>query len=203
MRYNPYQPLRRPNGQYRPTDGGIGLPPPSPPPLPEPPPEPPPRDRRGVALVAVGCAVVFVVLCVVIATNLAGRHKATAAQPDAGPTATGQSPPSVALPVPETDGPVVAPVHPKTVLSVDGRGSVKTQQFTTGADWYLRYSYQCSEVPDGARLQVFEYSATEQGTLIVDETDQDGTDTLPQHGTPGTRYLRITSNCSWTVTILG
>jgi hypothetical protein len=161
------------------------------------------RLKWGLGIAA---GLVFVVLCAVVATDLATGRTVTSA--NAGPAPSGtraliQVPP---ITFPSSRGPVVLPVHPKTLLSVDGTGAGRTQTFTTGSDWYLRYSYDCPEgVPEGkvTTLEIFEYSGADQGRPIANESELDGTDVLPEHGPPGPRYLRISSLCDWTVTILG
>jgi uncharacterized membrane protein len=194
MEYRSYRPLRS-NGPNR---IGPGLAPPPPPK--RTPPQPPQHRGRGLVIVAI--AAVFVMLCVAVATGLAMRHNNS---PAAASTAPAAAQVALSPQAPLSDGPVVAPVHPKTLVSIDGKGAGQTQTFTTGEDWYLRYSYDCGEdLPESRRsVQIFEYSATIPGTMIVNESDQDGTDTLPQHGPAGPRYLRISSECDWTVTVLG
>lgn len=199
MSYNSFKPLR-PSGPQRVPDGGLA-------PRPAPPvPAPAPRSRAkwSIGIVAGGCAVIFVALCVVVATDLATRHQATSAVPGASQTAMlGALPPRSGGPV--SPGPVVAPVHPKTLLFAEGTGAGRTATFTTGTDWYLRYSYDCPEtVQEGhSTLEIFAYSAADHGTPLANDSELSGTDTLPQHGPPGLRYLRVTSPCSWTIAIIG
>jgi hypothetical protein len=154
---------------------------------------------------AAGCAVVFAALCIAVATDLATRNASTSAAPGASQTAAA---PDGLVPAPTgslSRGPVVAPVHPKTLLSVDGTGAGRTVTFTTGTDWYLRYSYDCPESVHEGRttLEIFAYSAEDQGRPIASESELSGTDILPQHGLAGPRYLRVTSLCDWTVTVIG
>src|SRR5262245_10052639 len=140
MAYNSYRPLK-PSGPQAPAGWGVAPPPP------KPEPEPPPRRRgRGFAIAA--CGVAFVALCVALASNLVTR--------DSAPRTSATDPtPLQLLPVatpavPESNLPVKAPVHPKTLVSIGGRGAGRTQTFTTGTDWYLRYSYDCGpDVPRG------------------------------------------------------
>ncbi|HKS99240.1 MAG TPA: hypothetical protein VJT31_06885, partial [Rugosimonospora sp.] len=102
-----------------------------------------------------------------------------------------------------TDAPLVHGPRPKTLLSVEGSGPGRTPRFTTGTDWYLRYSYDCPPNQDGLTVRIFEYSATGAGVEVANETEDTGSDTLPQHTAAGSRYLRITTQCTWTITILG
>jgi hypothetical protein len=151
-------------------------------------------------------ALVFVVLCALVATDLVTRHTASSAGTvNASPSTVG------VLVLPSLDlessrGPVHLPAHPKTLLSIDGSGAGRTQTFTTGTDWYLRYSYDCpSSVPEDklTTLEIFVYSAVDENRPIANESEREGTDTLPQHGPPGPRYLRVESLCDWTVTVIG
>jgi hypothetical protein len=161
------------------------------------------RLRWGFGIVA---GLVFVVLCAVVATDLATWRTANSAGVAATPTATAAVFRLPSIPLSSSRGPVVLPAHPKTLLSIDGSGAGKTATFTTGTDWYLRYSYDCPEgIPEGKVLtiQIFAYSAVDQGRPIANDSELEGTDILPEHGPAGPRYLRVESLCDWTVTILG
>lgn len=169
-----------------------------------PPPAAQPRASRRVRGVVTAAGVgAFAALCLAVATGLAFRHPDPPTMPAAAAGAPGNVAPG-GTPTAEPTVPAGMPSRPKTLVSVDGRGTGRTKTFTTGTTWYLRYTYDCpSSAPPQGRVLIFEYSGSGAGKELTMENDQDGSDTLPQQGRPGSRYLRVISNCTWTLTVIG
>ncbi len=204
----PWQPANQP--QYgppaHPAPPVVGYPA-----APVPPPVPPTKKRRTPLILGIVGALV-VVCCgggAIIATtssNKPATHNAAATattQPAQAAVATTPAVPTTkAAPPPPPPSPTPPPA-PKTLLTLNGSGIKKTAVFTTGPEWALSYSYDCSGFAGGTgNFSVDEYDS--DGTpedVLVNELDKGGKDTVPQHADPGSHYLQIGSECKWTITV--
>ncbi|GAA2375202.1 hypothetical protein [Dactylosporangium salmoneum] len=133
------------------------------------------------------------------ATTTAGAQP-PATQAATTQAATTQAATTQAAPPP----PSQAAAQPKQIIKVSGNGIKKTAMFTTGAEWTLVYSYDCSKFGSSGNFQVFEYddSGAPQDVL-ANELDKKGNDSVPQHADAGQHYLQANSECSWTITVMG
>lgn len=211
----PPSPARGPWGSQAPPSGPFPASvPPVPPGYPVPPPNGlpvghrPPKARNRRWIIPAIIAGVVAVCCggILISTAL-GDHKpntntadTTATTPAAAVT-IGDGAAPAATHAPATQAP---PAGPKVLLKVNGNGIKKTQIFTTGAEWTLGYSYDCSGFGGQGNFIVTEYDSGGDPTdVLVNALDAKGSDTVPQHGDAGSHYLEINSECSWSVTVTG
>lgn len=88
---------------------------------------------------------------------------------------------------------------PATVLKVSGNGIKNTKQFTTGDNWTINYSYDCSGTFGGeGNFQVYVDYPT--GDVAVNELGAKGASSSAETGA-GTHSLKVASECPWTVTV--
>lgn len=134
-----------------------------------------------------------------------GNKQDTAAT---GASATVSSAPSVLAAVPSdlvappsSAPPSSAPPAPTVVLTLSGNGTKTTKSFTTGDDWSIKYTFDCSNFDDKGNFQVYTYTDGSMGDIPVNELAASGADTTYEHGDPGSHYLEINSECDWTVTV--
>jgi hypothetical protein len=74
--------------------------------------------------------------------------------------------------------------------------------FTTGAEWELSYTYDCSAAGGSGNFQVYEYdSSGNMHDVLTNELGARGSDSVPQHADRGEHYLQVNSGCSWTITV--
>jgi hypothetical protein len=98
--------------------------------------------------------------------------------------------------------PSSAPAPSKqVVLTIHGNGIKTTKTFSTGDDWSITYSFDCSSFGSQGNFQVYVYSDGSLSDAPVNELSDKGGDTTYEHGAGGTHYLEINSECSWTVTV--
>lgn len=95
---------------------------------------------------------------------------------------------------------------PRTLLAIYGSGSKSTEKFTTtGEDWNLTYSYDCSEFGMSGNFQVFIFNGDGSPSweyVGVNQLGTSGSDVDYYH-TGGTFYLVINSLCRWHVRVDG
>lgn len=166
---------------------------------------PPARARSGAGVGrALGIAVLgaaFVAIVAVIAGSIAysAKHRTQtatiSAQTDAGSTAPTAGAASNAA---AGSGPAssVAPAE-AVVLSLSGSGEQTTQDFTTGSDWGVSYSYDCSSFGMQGNFVV----SDERGVPLANTLGTSGSATTYEHGDPGRHYLEVDSECSWTLQV--
>ncbi|WP_203923644.1 hypothetical protein [Rugosimonospora africana] len=97
-----------------------------------------------------------------------------------------------------------APPAPRTLLQLSGSGIKKSNTFTTGDEWTLSYSFNCSSFGGQGNFAVTEYDSTGMPTdVLVNELAKSGKDTVPQHADGGGHYLEINSECTWSLIVTG
>ncbi|WP_160311195.1 hypothetical protein [Streptacidiphilus anmyonensis] len=90
-----------------------------------------------------------------------------------------------------------APAGP--LLKVTGNGIKNTKQFTTGDNWTINYTYDCTGIMGGqGNFQV--YVDYPNGDIPVNELGAKGSSSSTATGA-GTHTLKIASECPWTVTV--
>ena len=143
---------------------------------------------RALGLAALGAA--FVAIVAVIAGGIAygAKHRAQAVTISAQ-TDTGSSAPAA----PASS----APPAPAVVLSISGSGEQTTQGFSTGPNWGVTYSYNCSALGMQGNFIV----SDENGIPLVNELGTSGSATTYEHSDPGRHYLQVESECSWTIQV--
>jgi hypothetical protein len=125
-------------------------------------------------------------------------NQTSAAQTGADNTATATS----AKATPTKAAPPTKPAGPKTVLTAHGSGIKKTAKFTTGDDWTIHWTYNCSGFFGGkGNFVVTVYTDGGLDDIAVNELGKKGSDASPEYDDAGTHYLEVNSECSWTLKV--
>lgn len=169
------------------------------------------KSRKQASLIFGGCFVLFFILFGVTApssqtptsTPVATQAPATSASV---PTVASATPAvqTAPQPVPTVDTtPTPAPYVPQTLLSVSGEGIKSTKSFSADGDWELSYTYDCSNWGQKGNFQIFiESEDGGMSDIGANELGMSGSDTNYYHD-GGTYYLKINSECNWTVKVKG
>lgn len=93
-----------------------------------------------------------------------------------------------------------AAAAPATVLHVSGNGIKNTTRFTTGDNWTINYTYDCTKTFGGTgNFQV--YVDYPDGDIPVNELGAKGHDSSTETGA-GVHSLKVVSECPWTLTVV-
>ncbi len=178
---------------------------PSPPygiePLPSPFPvsAPPRRDRKpGRLLLITGFAATALASCGIgaaLANSTASTPTAATVLPAVTVTVTQAA--IVTTPSPSSTKPPTI----KTVLSLHGSGIKNTAKFTTGDNWTIHYTYNCAGFGGKGNFAVTTYTGGELDDVVVNDLGRKGDSTAPVYDAPGSHYLSINSECSWTIKV--
>jgi hypothetical protein len=112
---------------------------------------------------------------------------------DAAPAAAHTS--AAAPPAPST----TAAPKPAVVFTTSGNGIKNTANFTTGAEWSVAYTFDCSGA-GGTGNFVLTVSG-DLGDTLANALAAKGSDTSYEHGKPGSHYLQVNSECDWTLKV--
>lgn len=116
---------------------------------------------------------------------------------DHGTNAPVTSAPLTTAPAPTTaQSSAAAPV---VLYTKSGSGSGSTPKFTTGPEWQVAYTYDCSNFGQSGNFQV----TSEDYQLVVNQLGTKGADTEYAHDDPGSHALTINSECAWTIKVIG
>jgi hypothetical protein len=154
------------------------------------PPATPAKRRRKWPWIIGGLAVLIAVISA--ATSGGTTTNPTTSTP-AGPLATQQPTQSAQAGAP------AAPATPVVLYSKTGSGTGSTPTFTTGAEWQVQYTYDCTAFGQSGNFVV----TSEDYELAVNQLGTKGADTDYVHNDPGNHSLSIDSECSWTIKVLG
>jgi hypothetical protein len=117
-------------------------------------------------------------------------------------TASGGSSPT-ASPKTHASKPSPKPVHKvSTLLKLNGSGIAKTQQFRTGSNWTLKYSYDCSNFGSSGNFSVTEYTNGQLNDVLVNELKAKNAGSTPVYDS-GAHYLEINSECDFSIKVVG
>ena len=88
---------------------------------------------------------------------------------------------------------------PAVVFTTSGDGIKKTQSFTTGANWSVAYTFDCSNAggQGNSMLQV----DGDLGDMLANALAAKGADTSYEHDAAGSHYLSVNSECNWTLKV--
>jgi hypothetical protein len=118
---------------------------------------------------------------------------ATLTAPAAAPAVahTSAAPP----PAPTTS----AAPKPAVVFTTSGNGIKNTATFTTGPEWSVAYTFDCSALGSQGN---FELSVgSDLGNILANALATKGSDTSYEHSNPGSHYLQVNSECDWTLKV--
>lgn len=153
----------------------------------------PPKKRRTGSTVLIGVlAVVMLGASCGIGYAIRGAGQAAVASASTGETSTT----TVAT---KTTTKATAPAKPKTLFTLKGNGTKNSQKFTTGNDWVIHYSYDCTNFGGQGNFAVS--IGAELVDANVNELGKKGTGTEPVYNDSGTHYLSVLSECSWTISV--
>ena len=126
-------------------------------------------------------------------TVTTGAHSSAPAAAPAAVTVTVTAKPSAPAAAPTATAPASA-----VVLTTSGNGMKQTKSFTTGPDWAVTYTFDCSSFGSTGNFIVDEGN----GNSIANSLAAKGGDTSYQHGDPGQHYLSVDSECDWTLKVV-
>jgi hypothetical protein len=192
-------------------------------------PKPPKKGLRALGWTAVsiaGVLVLFLAIGVIGAMASGGMSKAADVSPTPAPTVTVTVPgpertvtvtapaaaptpaptvtvtktvtATVTAPAPAA-APPAAPAAGGVIYQKSGSGMMTTPNFTTPDEWQVQWTYDCSNFGMSGNFIV----DSEDSQATVNELGAKGADTTYVHGDPGQHSLKISSECSWTVKVVG
>jgi hypothetical protein len=119
-------------------------------------------------------------------------------------TSGGKAPaaaPATTKPAAPAATPATAKPVSTTVLSSKGSGIKNTAKFTTGKDWSIAWTYNCTSFGSEGNFQIFIYTDGTADNVAANALGKKGSDTSPAYDDPGTHYLQINSECAWTIKV--
>jgi hypothetical protein len=95
------------------------------------------------------------------------------------------------------------PAAPRTLLTSSGTGDKNTNEFTSGANWTIHYTYDCSDFGRSGNFVVTVFDGADQSEHDpgISTLDRKGADNVPVLGDSGLHHLQIISECKWTLTV--
>jgi hypothetical protein len=158
------------------------------------------KKKPGKVAMAFGYIVVFGVIIGIIVgiSTLFTSYK---------PSAKGPSGPIITIAPTATDAPTLTPnptplPTPQTLLDLSGSGQAQTAAFTTGDNWAITYTFNCSSFGSQGNFQIY-INNTDSS-----ENDDTGANQLAASGgstdhyyDAGKHYLQINSECAWHLTV--
>jgi hypothetical protein len=136
-----------------------------------------------------------------LAIGSGGKADTTTTPTGAGaPTQAGAAP-SVPVQAAETTKAAPAPAKPaKTVvLTTSGNGIKETKSFTTGAEWSVTYTFNCSGFGSKGNFVLSE--GTSGLDILANGLAAKGADTTYRHDDAGKHSLSVNSECDWTLKV--
>lgn len=155
------------------------------------PPPPPRRNKR--SFLGWGCVSIFgLALVTSISAAIGSQHPNTSASgTTTAPASDAAAPASSAASQP-----------PVVKLDLSGNGTQNSASFTTGPNWSIAYTFDCSNFSDGTgNFQIFVYTDGGLPDAPVNELSRGGNSTTYEHDNPGSHYLTMNSECPWTVKV--
>jgi hypothetical protein len=152
-----------------------------------------PKKKGGCA--KVGCLGAAGVLVLVAVVAVAANYGSSSSSSSAGGATSKAAAPASGAAAPVTS----KAAAPAVVLKLAGNGIKNSPQFTTGDNWTVNYSYDCSGVLGGqGNFQVYvDYPG---GDVAVNELGAKGASSSSESGA-GAHSLKVVSECPWTVTV--
>jgi hypothetical protein len=171
--------------------------PPTPVPVAPPPMAPPPKKGLSGGAVAIIIVAIVVVVCgsVCVISEFAPSSSSDSGAADVDGAAAAGGGDTSATDAPSTSG------KGKPILSFEGSAVEQSKVFTTGPDWRLDYTYDCtSESSNG--FAVFEHGSDgSMQDILLKEGNRTGASSKDVHDDAGSHYLYVTSNCDWSITV--
>ncbi len=76
-----------------------------------------------------------------------------------------------------------------------------TGVFTTGSEWSINYTYDCTDAGRPGEFMIFEQGGPRNGAMPVMIVGRRGSAVYFEHDDAGRHYLAIESLCSWTIRV--
>lgn len=88
---------------------------------------------------------------------------------------------------------------PAVVFTTSGNGMKNTASFTTGPEWSVAYTFDCSNA-GGTGNFILDLGG-DMGDTLANALAAKGADTSYEHDKPGAHYLQVDSECDWTLKV--
>lgn len=88
---------------------------------------------------------------------------------------------------------------PAVVFTTSGDGIKNTATFTTGPEWSVAYTFDCSSA--GGKGNFVLSVGSDLGDILANALAAKGSDTSYEHSNPGSHYLQVNSECDWTLKV--
>ena len=86
---------------------------------------------------------------------------------------------------------------------MSGSGIKDTPSFLVPtADWTLAYAFDCTATGGTGNFIVTLYRNSQEDTVLVNDLSAGRIDSSTVHDGPGTYYLSINSECTWTIHVV-
>jgi hypothetical protein len=157
------------------------------------PPATPAKRRRKWPWIIGGPVVLIVII--IVATSHSGTTTSTTTTTSVAPPAANPPAHSAQVEAPAT----TAPATPVVIYSKTGSGTGSTPTFTTGVEWQVQYTYDCTTFGQSGNFMV----TSEDYQVAINQLGMKGADTDYVHNDPGSHSLSIDSECAWTIKVLG
>ncbi len=154
------------------------------------PPQPRRKSRRGIF--GIGC---LGLIGLVILIGALASHSSSSL-PAALPTL-----PTVALSQQAAPASTAPAAVARTVTTFSGSGTESTAPFTVTANWAVAYSFDCSDFGYKGNFIIME-DGTFTGAMDVNVLALKKSGTSYAYGDAGTHYLKMTTECAWTVKVV-
>lgn len=162
------------------------------PPPPQSPYPPQPRRKSRKGIFGIGCLGLFGL--VVLVAALASHPSSSL--PAALPTL-----PTIAVSQQAAPATTAAAAAARTVATFTGSGTQSTAPFTVTANWAVAYSFDCSDFGYKGNFIIME-DGSFTGAMDVNVLALKKSGSSYAYGDAGTHYLKMTTECSWTVKVV-
>jgi hypothetical protein len=159
------------------------------------PPATPPKKHRKWPWILGGLVILIIII-------VAASQGGTTTNPTPHPTSAPAAPPATRPPTNSARTAVsatAAQAAPVVLYSKTGSGTGSSPTFTTGAEWQVQYTYDCTAFGQSGNFMV----NSEDMQLTINQLGMTGADTDYVHNDPGSHSLSIDSECAWTIKVLG
>lgn len=152
----------------------------------------PKKSKKAAGCLGIGCGglVLIGIIVGVIAAVGGTKTPATSTGPAAPAATTGKG-----------GAPAPAPAEAKTLLTLKGNGIKNTTRFTTGDNWTINYTYDCTKILGGQGNFTI-YVDYPSGDIPVNELGAKGASSSTATGA-GPHTMKVASECPWTLTVTG
>jgi hypothetical protein len=92
-------------------------------------------------------------------------------------------------------------VSGRSVLTLQGTGSMNSKKFTVPASWAINYSFDCSNAPDNTNFQIYPTGDDPNAPVTtVNELTEKGSGSQ-KYTVAGRFYLVVNTLCAWKLSV--